>query len=91
MGIDAKRLGFKEESGFRNVDKIKQFDKPSLIIHAEYDHIIPFADGQALFDASPADDKTLLKIPGANHNDIFMRGLQEYLAAVKKLADTIMV
>ncbi len=88
LGIDAERLGFKEENGFRNINKIKQFDKPSLIIHAEYDHIIPFADGQVLYDASPANDKTLLKIPGANHNDIFMRGLQEYLAAVKKLAET---
>ncbi len=88
LGIDAERLGFKEERGFRNVDKIKQVDRPTLIIHAEYDHIIPFEDGEALYDASPADDKTLLKIPGANHNDIFMRDLQAYLAAVKKLAET---
>jgi hypothetical protein len=89
LGVDAGRLGFKEENGFRNVDKIRQFNKPSLIIHAEFDHIIPFADGQALYDASPAEDKTLLMIPGANHNDIFMQGLQEYLAAVKKLADIL--
>ncbi len=88
LGIDAERLGFKEERGFRNIDKIKQVDRPTLIIHAEYDHIIPFADGEALYDASPADDKTLLKIPGANHNDIFAQGLQPYLAAVKKLAET---
>ena len=27
-------------------------------------------------------------VPGANHNDIFMRGLQEYLAAVGKLVDS---
>jgi hypothetical protein len=89
LGVDAGRLGFQEENGFRNVDKIRQFNKPSLIIHAEFDHIIPFADGQALYDASPAEDKTLLMIPGANHNDIFMQGLQEYLAAVKKLADIL--
>lgn len=90
LGIDAERLGFKEENGFRNLDKIAQFDKPSLIIHAEYDHIIPFTDGQALYDACPADIKTLLKIPGANHNDIFMRGPQKYLAAVKKLVAAVL-
>ena len=85
LGIDIDRLGFNEEKGFGNIAKIKKFNKPTLIIHAEYDHIIPFSDGQALYQASPAEDRTLLKIPGANHNDIFMRGLQQYLAAVGKL------
>ena len=89
LGIDPAAIGFTEEKGFGNIDKIKKFDKPTLIIHAEYDHIIPFADGQALYDACPFEAKRLLQIPGANHNDIFMRGLQEYLAAVKKLVDEV--
>lgn len=88
LGIDLEALGFKEEKGFRNIDKIRNFNKPTLIIHAEFDHIIPFSDGEALYNACSSPDKTLLKIPGANHNDIFMRGLQEYLAAVKKLVST---
>lgn len=88
LGIDLEALGFKEEKGFRNIDKIRNFNKPTLIIHAEFDHIIPFSDGAALYNACSSPDKTLLKIPGANHNDIFMRGLQEYLAAVKKLVST---
>jgi pimeloyl-ACP methyl ester carboxylesterase len=83
LGISPANLGFREEEGFGNIDKIKQIDKPTLIIHAEFDHIIPFTDGQALYDASPSRSKTLLKIPAANHNDIFARGLSEYLAAVK--------
>lgn len=89
LGIDARRLGFVEENGFGNIDKISRFDKPTLIIHAEYDHIIPFADGQALFDASAAARKQLLKIPGANHNDIFARGLSAYLAAVQDLVTSL--
>jgi len=87
LGVDLKTLGFTEEQGFRNVDKIRSFHRPTLIIHAERDHIIPFSDGQALYQSSPASDKTLLKIPGANHNDIFLRGLPEYMAAVKELAE----
>ncbi len=87
LGIDLQALGFKEENGFGNLAKIKKFDKPTLIIHAEFDHIIPFSDGRALYDACPAPAKTFLKIPGANHNDIFMRGLQPYLAAVKNLVE----
>jgi fermentation-respiration switch protein FrsA (DUF1100 family) len=89
LGIDFASLGFKEEKGFRNVDKIKCFDKPTLIIHAEYDHIIPFSDGQTLYDACPSERKKILKIPGANHNDIFMRGIQEYLDAIKNIVETV--
>ena len=86
LGIDPEALGFKEEKGFGNIDKIRKFDKPTLIIHAEFDHIIPFSDGKALYKACPSSDKSFLKIAGANHNDIFMRGLNQYLSAIKKLA-----
>jgi pimeloyl-ACP methyl ester carboxylesterase len=89
LGVNIEALGFKEAQGFRNIDKMKTFDKPTLIIHAEFDHIIPFSDGQALFDACPSADKNFLKIPGANHNDIFTHGPLEYLAAIKKLVETV--
>ena len=89
LGVDPQAIGFSEEAGFQNIEKIKVFDKPTLIIHAEYDHIIPYSDGKSLFAACASADKTLLKIPDANHNDIFMRGLQEYLAAVKALVSKI--
>ena len=89
LNITMKSIGLKEEDGFRNSDKILSFDKPTLIIHAEQDHIIPFADGQALYDASPAQDKKLLEIPGANHNDIFLRGMQEYMQAIRWLVKKV--
>ncbi len=87
LGVNPDAIGFNEEKGFANIDKIKTFDKPTLVIHAEFDHIIPFSDGNTLYEASPADARTLLKIPGANHNDIFLRGINAYLEAVKNLAD----
>jgi len=90
IGVDTNRLGVREEEGFDNLDKIRGFVKPTLIIHAEYDHIIPFSDGEALFEACAAKDKTLLMIPSANHNDIFSYGLQEYMDAVKLLLERIM-
>ncbi len=89
LGIDARSLGFIEEEGFRNVDKIRTYDKPTLIIHAEYDHIIPFTDGQALYEACGAPQKDLVKIPGANHNDIFARGFRQYMAAIKEFAEML--
>lgn len=82
LGIDAGYLGISEEDGFSNIEKIQTFPKSTLIIHAQYDHIIPFSDGEALFAASPASDKRFLMIPDANHNDIFARGLTDYMNAI---------
>lgn len=86
LGVNLEAIGFQEKTGFGNVDKIKSYPGPTLIIHAEHDHIIPFHDGQALYDASAARDKTLLKIPQADHNDILLQGFAEYMAAIKALA-----
>jgi hypothetical protein len=83
--VDLQTLGFTEETGFRNVDKIRYWKKPLLIIHAEFDHIIPFAEGQALYEASPSAEKTFLKVTGANHNDILSVGFADYLEAVVRL------
>lgn len=88
LGIDPERIGFDESAGFANLDKIRKYTGPTLIIHAEYDHIIPYADSEALFSASPAQNKRHLKIPGANHNDIFLRGMKAYLDAVQSFCQT---
>ncbi len=89
LNITMESIGLKEKDGFRNIDKILSFDKPTLIIHAEKDHIIPFSDAQALYDASPAQDKKILEIPGANHSDIFLRGMQEYMQAIRWLVERV--
>ena len=89
LGISMEALGITEDEGFRNIEKIRRFEKPTLIIHAENDHIIPFHNGQMLYDACEAGDKSLLKIPGANHNDIFLVGISEYMKAVKELVDRV--
>lgn len=89
LGVEPDRIGFDESRGFANVDKIRSFNRPTVIIHAEFDHIIPFSDGKALFNASGADDKVLVKIPGANHNDIFVRGLDPYLEAISLLVQKL--
>ena len=89
LGVNVAAIGSEESAGFGHIDKIKTFKKPTLIIHAEFDHIIPFSDGQALFDACPSPAKSFLKIPGANHNDIFMRGMSDYLQAIKHLTENL--
>ena len=89
LGIHPERLGISEAEGFANLDKIRKYKGPTLIIHAEFDHIIPFSDGMALYKASVAQDKSLLKIENANHNDIFVRGLDDYMQAIQRLVSRI--
>jgi len=83
LGLDPVRIGFQEAQGFGNVDKIKHWNKPLLIIHAQFDHIIDFSQGEALYSLCPSADKDLLMIPGANHNDIFIKGFDMYLNSLK--------
>ena len=82
LGVNVDQIGFREDQGFQNIYKIQKFKSPTLVIHAEHDHIIPFSDGQALHKASGSEQKQLLKIEGANHNDIFYRGMQIYMETV---------
>lgn len=86
LGINTKAIGFNETAGFANLDKIRTYAGPTLVIHAEFDHIIPFSDGQTLYDASPSPAKQILRINGANHNDIMMRGMGDYLDAIDAFA-----
>ncbi|MFN8372070.1 MAG: alpha/beta hydrolase [Anaerolineae bacterium] len=70
---------------FANERKIASVPIPTLIIHGARDTLIPIEHGERLYEASPAAKKTLLRIPGAGHNDLLFYGIQPYFAAVKKL------
>ena len=90
VGVDIDRLGISDKDDLRHIEKIRNFVRPVLIIHAEFDHIIPFTDGQALYEASRSPDKRFLKIPGADHNTIFSVGMKEYIREVGMLVRSTM-
>lgn len=90
-----ERIGFvrvsdadESRDGFGNLDKIRRITMPTLIIHGERDWIIPVEDGRALYDASAAQDKDLLTIPGASHNDLMLVGRAAYFSAIATLCGT---
>ena len=89
LGINAGNVGISEEGTFNHTAKIKKYKNPLLVIHAEHDHIIPFSDGEALFNAAESPEKEFLAIKHANHNNIFQYGLREYIAAVDALLEKI--
>lgn len=87
LGIPTDLPGLTEETGPENNKKIRDCHCPTLIIHAEYDHIIPLSDGRTLYSNAGARSKKLIEIKGADHNNIFAVGLSEYLRGVKAIAD----
>lgn len=65
-----------------NATKMQEIDLPLLVIHGERDTLIPVANGQALYDASPAQQKFIVRVTRAGHNDLLYYGAGEYFAAI---------
>jgi hypothetical protein len=62
---------------------MEQVTIPTLVMHGENDVLIPAADGQELYDRCASDQKRLLLIPYAGHNDIMMVGGRQYFDAIR--------
>ena len=89
IGITAEQAGFSKEDGFLNGEKIKKYTGPLLVIHAEEDHIVPFSQGQDLYDFCPSKEKTFLPIPNANHNNILGVSFQKYFEEITRFISAL--
>ena len=65
-----------------NLETIGSITIPALIIHGEYDEIIPHEQAEVFYETVGSKEKKLLTIRGAGHNTIFMVGMQQYFAAI---------
>jgi hypothetical protein len=74
-----------EPVGFGNDLKIKEVLLPTLIIHGEWDEIIPVAEGRTLYTLSGSGRKSSLFIPRAGHNDLMLVGIEAYTGALSLL------
>ncbi len=82
LGLSPHLLGSIPDP-LQNVAKMQKIGLPLLIIHGERDSLLPVANGQVLCDASPAEKKRILRIPGAEHNDLMFVGLRQYMGAIQ--------
>ena len=89
LGVDVAGLGIGEEDGFRNVRKISTFTKPTLIIHGQYDEIIPVNSAAILQAQSPARVKEFQIVPGASHNTIIASAGEIYFTVIKQFCNKI--
>ncbi|GAH40817.1 unnamed protein product, partial [marine sediment metagenome] len=69
---------------FLNKEKVKSIFIPTCIIHGELDQIIPIQEGLELYENSGAVDKDILVIPGADHNDLMIRGHGQYFDKIEE-------
>ena len=73
-----------EEFEEANLGKIGSITMPVLILHGQYDEVIPHEQAEVFFANVGSQDKKLLTIPGAGHNDIMLIGMREYFATIRE-------
>jgi len=89
LGVDTQALGITEADGFKNLEKISQVSKPTLIIHARYDQIIPLMSAELLQVHCPARSKEFHMIPGADHNTIMVHAGKYYFEIIKRFTNKV--
>ena len=64
--------------------RIRSITLPVLIIHGECDSLIPPSEAITFFNTAGSREKRLVTIPGADHNDLLLIGMEQYFSAIKE-------
>ncbi|MGE3076643.1 MAG: alpha/beta hydrolase [Dehalococcoidia bacterium] len=62
--------------------KLRSIQLPCLMIHGQYDELIPLATAREVYNLLESSERKMLVIPNAGHNDIVWVGAQEYFSAI---------
>ncbi len=73
------------ETAYR--DKVRSIGLPALVIHGEQDILAPVEQATEMYRGFPSEKKRLLTIPGAGHNDLLHRGMNEYFSAIREFVE----
>jgi alpha-beta hydrolase superfamily lysophospholipase len=68
------------------LDRVRRISMPALIIHGEYDSIVPPKEGKKIFRNLGSKEKRMVVVPNANHNSIFVDATEMYM---RELGDFI--
>jgi len=69
------------------VDRVNQITVPTLLLHGESDTLVPLKEAEHLYQCLGSQDKELVVIPEADHNDILYVGFQMYFEAIERFID----
>ena len=64
--------------------KIKSINLPLLILHGDWDTLVSPLAAQEFYEEVGSQDKKLVTIPGAGHNDIMLVGMEPYFSALRE-------
>ncbi|MDY7030740.1 MAG: alpha/beta hydrolase [Thermodesulfobacteriota bacterium] len=84
IGFPVDSLNLSDEIKNSTLSKIRSINIPVLIIHAQYDNIIPLTEGMTIFENVPTDRKRMLVVPNADHNNIMIMGLNKYFGVIEQ-------
>jgi fermentation-respiration switch protein FrsA (DUF1100 family) len=73
---------------FRNIDKINRVHSPILLMHGRRDEVVPFSNGQKLFEAAN-EPKRFLWVDAARHNDLMEVAPKQYAVALREFAELV--
>ncbi len=65
-----------------NLSNIRRITLPALIMHGEVDNLIPVSEARETYAKLSTEDKRLLIIEDAGHNDIMYVGGRDYFQAI---------
>jgi uncharacterized protein len=71
---------------YDNLEKIKKIRAPILVLHGDFDDVVPFDQGKRIFAAAP-EPKEFYTIQGSRHNDTYIIGGEAYFKALKDFID----
>ena len=82
-------MNFELSDGFESLIKIKKYTKPLLVIHADRDHIVPLEQAKLTFEACSSEDKKIVVVENANHNNIIHCIGDKYFQYIKRFINSI--
>ena len=83
LGMPAQGMGV-EKIDQACLERIQKIFLPALIIHGEEDWLVPVQNARDIYHHLGTEEKELLVIPSATHNDIMLVGLKEYFNALQR-------
>lgn len=73
---------------YDSLSKIDRIQIPLLIMHGDHDSVVPYRQGEKLFDAAN-EPKQFFTIEGADHNDSYIVGGDAYFKRMSRFIDRL--
>jgi len=66
---------------------VRTIISPALLIHGDYDTLVPLREAEDLYAHLGSEDKELVIIGGADHNNIMFANLDEYFGVIQRFIE----